>query len=161
MIEFAREQIAAEFRARQKCCSEIKRQSYPCFDYSRFIEGSRRPVIFNRFNFNDLIVSDFVRELEKIKANQILTFTADDNEKLTISSVSVDGSTTTYIISNTASNMIAVVTLDAARFMTMIELRNAVSGNLLTIEDFYSILYMMNLCKESRPLTMRFINEWS
>lgn len=161
MIEFAREQIAAEFRARQKCCSEIKRQSHPCFDYSRFIEGSLRPVIFNRFNFNDLIVSDFVRELEKIKANQLLTFTADDNEKLTISSVSVDDSTTTYIISNTASNMIAVVTLEAARFMTMIELRNAVSGNLLTIEDFYSILYMMKLCKESRPLTMRFVNEWS
>lgn len=162
MIEFSREQIIEEFKDRQQLHNESESESYPCFYYSRFIEGSHEPITFNRFNINDNVISDFIRTLTSLKDNQIMTFTSsNDDEKLTISSTSVNDAYRTYIISNTANCTITAVTIDAASNSSILEFRNVATGQSIWLEDLYSIIYMMNLCNEARKRTRRFVNEWS
>ena len=158
MLEFSREQISEEFKIRLYL-TENKTDSV-CFDYRGYIDGKDR-VIFDRSNVYDLVIYDFIRTLTSLKDNQILTFTAADNEKLTISSTEVDDVSRTYIISNTANCSITAVTIDTTSNPSILEFRDTMTGQSIWLEDLYSILYMMNLCNDARKRARRFINEWS
>lgn len=158
MIEFSHEQISEEFKIRLDLVEH--NQDFACFNYRDYIEGEDR-VSFNRFNISDNVIQDFIHILTSLKDRQIMTFTAADNEKLTISSTSVDDASRTYIISNTADCTITAVTIDAVSNSSILEFRDVTTGQSIWLGDLYSILYMMNLCNESRHMTIRFINEWS
>ena len=158
MIEFSHEQISDEFKIRLALVEH--KQDFACFNYHDYVDGEDR-VSFNRFNISDNVIQDFIRVLTSLKDHQIMTFTAADNEKLTISSTSVDDASRTYIISNTADCTITAVTIDAVSNQSILEFRDVTTGQSIWLGDLYSILYMMNLCNESRPMTIRFLNEWS
>ena len=158
MIEFSHEQISEEFKIRLALVEH--KRDFDCFNYRDYIDGEDR-VSFNRFNISDNVIQDFIHILTSLKDRQIMTFTAADDEKLTISSTSVDDASRTYIISNTADCTITAVTIDSVSNSSILEFRNVATGQSIWLEDMYSILYMMNLCNEARKLTLRFINEWS
>lgn len=159
MIEFSHEQISEEFKIRLARLEH--KQDFACFNYHDYVNGEDR-VSFNRFNISDNVIQDFIHILASLKDNQIMTFTSsNDDEKLTISSTSVDNASRTYIISNTADCTITAVTIDAVSNSSILEFRDVATGQSIWLGDLYSILYMMNLCNEDRKLTFRFINEWS
>lgn len=158
MIEFSHEQISEEFKIRLALVEH--KQDFACFNYHDYVDGENR-VSFNRFNISDNVIQDFIHILTSLKDRQIMTFTAADNEKLTISSTSVDDASRTYIISNTADCTITAVTIDAVSNQSILEFRDVTTGQSIWLEDLYAILYMMNLCNEARKRARRFINEWS
>lgn len=158
MIEFTREQIAEEFKIRLYLTGSKTEST--CFNYHDYVNGEDR-VSFNRFNISDNVIQDFISILTSLKDRQIMTFTAADNEKLTISSTSVDDASRTYIISNTADCTITAATIDVVSNSSILEFRDVATGRSIWLEDLYSILYMMNLCNEARKRARRFINEWS
>ena len=158
MIEFSREQISEEFKIRLYLTGNKTESA--CFDYRCYIDGKDQ-VVFNRSNIYDPVIHDLMQVLTSLKDHQIMTFIAADDEKLTISSTSVDDTSMTYIISNTANRTITTVTIDAFTKSSILEFRDATTGRSVWLEDLYSILYMMNLCNEARKRTRRFINEWS
>lgn len=159
MIEFTREQIAEEFKIRLYLTGSKTEST--CFNYLDYIEGEDR-VSFNRSNISDNVIQDFISILTSLKDNQIMTFTSsNDDEKLTISSTSVNDAYRTYIISNTADCTITAVTIDAVSNSSILEFRDVATGRSIWLEDLYSILYMMDSCNEARKRARRFINEWS
>lgn len=158
MIEFSREQISEEFKIRLYLTGNKTESA--CFDYRGYIDGKDQ-VSFDRSNICDPVIQDIIQVLTSLKDRQIMTFTAEDNEKLMISSTSVDDASMTYIISNTANCTIAAATIDTSAKSSILEFRDVTTGQSICLEDLYSILYMMNLCNEARKLTFRFINEWS
>ena len=159
MIEFSHEQISEEFKIRLALVEH--KQDFACFNYHDYVDGEDR-VSFNRFNISDNVIQDFISILTSLKDNQIMTFTsANDDEKLTISSTSVDDASRTYIISNTADCTITATTIDTVSNSSILEFRNVATGQSIWLEDLHSILYMMNLCNEARKRTRRFVNEWS
>ena len=159
MIEFTREQIAEEFKIRLYLTGSKTEST--CFNYHDYVNGEDR-VSFNRSNISDNVIQDFISILTSLKDNQIMTFTSsNDDEKLTISSTSVNDAYRTYIISNTADCTITAVTIDAVSNSSILEFRDVATGRSICLEDLHSILYMMNLCNEARKRARRFINEWS
>lgn len=158
MIEFSHEQISEEFKIRLFLTKP--NLDFVCFNYRGYVDGEDR-VSFNRFNVSDPVIQDFVHILTSLKDRQIMTFTAADNETLTISSTSVNDAYRTYIISNTANCTIVAVIIDTVSNSSIIEFRDVATGQSIELEDLYSILYMMNLCNEARKRTRRFVNEWS